>query len=663
MKKERHYSGKLLSIYNKLRSIRIPGKLLFIIMGIVSTAWFLIRVIPKPSRAAYPCMKTAAPIMSTFVIWLMANMGAFAAFRRSGKLWRNMKYVPAMTYILMGLVLGTFATIQITGKVQAKATASTQRAIFVPNAPIGTGQGIHPGRVIWVWDPAATETFTNSQETPFYLSDQWDQTVITGMIDNSVRLLTREEADADAWSALFTYFNDKKGKGAVDYTPGETIFIKVNEGTSSWLANNTTLERDYEGWKANTPPITETTPGVTYAIVDRLVNVVGVAEEDIWIADPRSHVWQHTYEYISADFPDVNFGDKGDYGAIGRAKLSLDTNVDLWYSDDGDQMTGAVSENFYDEMVDADYLINLACLKAHARAGVTLTAKNHFGSQSRAEAAHLHPGLLSSQDNDQWDRLGYGKYRVQVDLMGSEILGQNTLLFLVDGLFGSTEATDPPIPWVSAPFNNDWPNSILVSQDQVALESVALDILAKEATAGNADKWKDRPLKDGVDDYLQQAASSEYWPEGITYDPEDDGSPISSLGVHEHWNNSTDMKYSGNLGGEGITLVRLVDGELVGLNEREITPRSTFDVETFPNPVSDYLNIRFNLLYESQVDIRILDLTGRTIRMLESEYLAPGEVTREYDLSGLNTGMYIYTVSLNHLGKTIHSSGKIQVDR
>jgi hypothetical protein len=29
---------------------------------------------------------------------------------------------------------------------------------------------------------------------------------------------------------------------------------------------------------------------------------------------------------------------------------------------------------------------------------------------------------------------------------------------------------------------------------------------------------------------------------GITYDPDNTGSPIGSLGVHEHWNNTADME-------------------------------------------------------------------------------------------------------------------------
>jgi len=45
-------------------------------------------------------------------------------------------------------------------------------------------------------------------------------------------------------------------------------------------------------------------------------------------------------------------------------------------------------------------------------------------------------------------------------------------------------------------------------------------------------------------------------PSGTFYDPEHDGIPLASLGVHEHWNNAVEKKYSRNLGtGQGIELV------------------------------------------------------------------------------------------------------------
>ena len=143
--------------------------------------------------------------------------------------------------------------------------------------------------------------------------------------------------------------------------------------------------------------------------------------------------------------------------------------------------------------------------------------------------------------------------------MGSKYLGRNTLISIVDGLWGGTEATETPIKWKMAPFNDDWPNSIFVSQDQVALESVCFDFVRNEATVGSPE-WNNRPnMAQGVDDYLHQAASSEFWPQGIIYDPDKSGTKIPSLGIHEHWNNPVDKNYSINLGKKyGIELVRIL---------------------------------------------------------------------------------------------------------
>ena len=47
-------------------------KITFILTGIASTIWFIVRVIHKPQRATYHCMRVAAPIMSGFVIWFLS---------------------------------------------------------------------------------------------------------------------------------------------------------------------------------------------------------------------------------------------------------------------------------------------------------------------------------------------------------------------------------------------------------------------------------------------------------------------------------------------------------------------------------------------------------------------------------------------------------------
>jgi hypothetical protein len=66
--------------------LKLPNKVFthkagFILLGISSTVWFLIRVIPKPQRANYPCMQAAAPMMSGFSSCLPANKGKYTTVK------------------------------------------------------------------------------------------------------------------------------------------------------------------------------------------------------------------------------------------------------------------------------------------------------------------------------------------------------------------------------------------------------------------------------------------------------------------------------------------------------------------------------------------------------------------------------------------------------
>ena len=49
------------------------------------------------------------------------------------------------------------------------------------------------------------------------------------------------------------------------------------------------------------------------------------------------------------------------------------------------------------------------------------------------------------------------------------------------------------------------------------------------------------PVNVYVTDYL---VNENVPPSGAVYDPENNGTPLQSLGVHEHWNNPRDRQYS-----------------------------------------------------------------------------------------------------------------------
>jgi len=508
-------------------------------------------------------MKAAAPFMSSFVIYLLSITGSAMLFKRSRQFFNRTKYIMASVAFVGALVLFAFSSNLFPERLSA-AEKTAEPTDFPANMPMGEELGIFPGRVVWEWDPDATnENCTNELNYPdgepdgYNLAKNSDQQVINRMMDDVVCKLTGSYDVVSAWEKLFVDLNQRKGLGEVSYQPGQKIFIKINQGGGGWLTNSTDLSHKTDKqWQRDKYSNSETSGPMAISVLEQLVNKYGVAQEDIYIGDPNAHIFKANYDQMFALFPNVKYVDK-DHDDIGRTKITKSTEPVIVWSDKGTIITPDDTNVLWSELENADYLVNLATLKAHARAGVTLTAKNHFGSHANADGAvPLHVGLVCKENDDLFlARTQYGIYRVLTDVMGHEKLGGNTVLFIIEGLWGGPEAVSRPVKWNMAPFNGDWPNSILASQDAVALESVCFDLLKTEFKDPDGPA-KGRPWYGGVDDHLHQAADSDNWPEGITYDPEGDGTPMGSMGIHEHWNNDTDRQYSRNLGYDyGIELI------------------------------------------------------------------------------------------------------------
>lgn len=561
--------GKLSQIRDWLNSKHIPPRLLFVLMGIISTIWFLFRVIPKPSRANYPCMQVAAPVMSGFVLYLLSIGGITFAFRKIRQNLAHHKYWVAASFVLVILV-SLLISLSPGALDSFAGTFGPNGPEDGPNQPIGKAGGVNPGRVVWIWNPKATnENCVSNFDTKdwFFKSKNIDQKVVGTMVRNALNKLSGKKTVSQSWDVLFRYQNSKKYQKNRGYSKGEKIFIKINQGTSRWLLTQEDKNKGYNYPETLNPDedrrrlslgSTETNPYVVLELLKELVNEIGIKQEDISIGDPMTDIYGHNYEVWFKEFPKVAYIDK--FSAMNGRTLIQPTSNDLIFYSDKSQ-----NDKLYDVIEKADYLINLACLKPHVSAGISLTAKNHFGSQASPTAGHLHYSLMMPR-NGVASNGGYHKYRVLVDLMGSKYLGQNTVLYMVDGLFGGgASETKGPVKYFMSPFNNDWCNSIFVSQDQVALESVCYDFLRTEWDGIN----KHNPLNcnpeagpnmNGVDDYLHQAADSANWPKDVSYDPDNSGKPIPSLGTHEHWNNAENKQYSRNLGkNKGIELISIPD--------------------------------------------------------------------------------------------------------
>jgi hypothetical protein len=74
--------------------------LLYRLLGFFALLWFALRVIPKPSRALYPCQRIAMPLALSFLVWLSGVTGLVYVV----KLIKG-RAVSARTILIIALIL------------------------------------------------------------------------------------------------------------------------------------------------------------------------------------------------------------------------------------------------------------------------------------------------------------------------------------------------------------------------------------------------------------------------------------------------------------------------------------------------------------------------------------------------------------------------------
>ncbi len=504
--------------------------------GFLSLLWFVLRVVPKPSRVAYPCQRAAAPLAGGFIIWFAGALGSASLFRHGKRLWERSRIVLACACVAAAAALA-FGVL----------SGVTKPAAAEPNQPIGIGKGIHPGRVVWAHDPRATN-WNGPGDGHWWEDSHTIQSAVDGMMSDAVQRLTGETGNRRAWDALFRNFNQTHGRGNAPYKKGEKIAIKVNFVGCIFFDRNVDPKSYLLGGRG--VDYMNTSPQMIRALLRQLVKDAGVNQEDIYAGDPLSLFPKQYYDLLHGEFPNIHYMDySGGSEGNPRTKVAAST-VPLYWSS---RPEGKAQDYVPVHYAEATYLINMANLKSHTMAGVTLCAKNHFGSLFRTPP---QAGYFDMHATTAGRSPGMGKYRDMVDLMGHAHLGGKTLVYFIDGLYPGVHPRDnAPRKWSTAPFNGAWAASLLASQDPVAIDSVGFDFLWTE--------WDDYPRMPGADDYLHEAALAENPPSRTFYDPNHPVATVrfASLGVHEHWNNARERRYSRNLGRrEGIELVQVERG-------------------------------------------------------------------------------------------------------
>jgi len=365
--------------------VRLAG----ICSGAAALLWFLVRVIPKPSRAAYPCQRAAFPFASGFVIWLCGVLAIKSLTGRVGSGFRRHRVtLSCLGAVAILGVVGWTLMLQL-GSGDAAASAGTDWS-FVPakpNDPVGVARGINPGRVVWAHDPLATKWAGNWKQK----ADQWwrdentDQSRVDAMLTTTLLRLTSATNAGQAWQAVFEYYNQhSRGMPQRGYQAGEVVAVKINLNSSD------------DG--AKTDNRIDASPQMLLAMVRQLVNQAGVRQQDVIVYDARKAIPAYMLAKVWTEFKDVRFVQLsppkdtqpknpgyGDYHGLEAA----DWVEGIAYSNGKYKDAKLIPRQIYD----ATYLVNLALLKAHSypyntmedgddtgQTGVTLCGKNHFGS-------------------------------------------------------------------------------------------------------------------------------------------------------------------------------------------------------------------------------------------------------------------------------------------
>ena len=499
-----------------LRKMKVPGKMVYILISALAIIWFLIRVVPKPSRATYPCMQVAAPIMSGFIIWILAVTGSAFAFKKAKNKLFEAKYFAAAMFVMLGI----FVVNLYTKESDAKTSTDNLEIWYKPNVPLGIARGINPGRVVWGHNPKIASW---DGKTGFWWEDRFNNQEETDkLFSQTLTSLTGIKNEKKSWVALFRFFNKSKRNIDAGYKSGENVAIKINQ-------NNTYAHESNNEINAN--------PQLILSLLKSLVNEAGIPQENITVTDPSRFITNNIYDKCHTAYPNVHYIDH--IGGEGREQATFIENAIPYSIDNGKVATGLATC-----VVEADYIINMALMKGHVTQGVTLCAKNYFGC-TNIEAdwrKNAHSSGFSQ------NREGLHTYSVYPDYMGHKNLGGKTMLFLIDGIYSNKFVNQvPAFKWALAPFNNNWPCSLFASQDGVAIDAVVLDFALAE--------WPDAPDMMYSDYSVNESALADNPPSGTIYDPERDGTRLTSLGVSEHWNNAAEKKYSRNLGkNNGIEL-------------------------------------------------------------------------------------------------------------
>ncbi len=638
-------------------------KIYLILGGFIALCWFIIRVIPKPSRAAYPCQRAAFPIASAFVIWLTSLLSSTLFFLKFKKNLKNNKLAYALLFLFLFGISSLF---------------------YFTTAPVNKLFAFNSSEYIKVpWDASIrTKAQTSNIITSFD-----DVSVVKSSISNAT------DIDFDEIESMLRESVEQAGGLSTIIANGDYVVLKPN--------------------LVEIPPIPspeyKEVGGIAtdWRVVKAVAKMVRELNPDgkIYIIESSSAVSTREvldyYKYTLDNFPEVDqivaledsCGVFEDYGDSNLEKLYLDDNIRLY----PDEEKPNLSPEFYINKIynNADVVISIPVLKNHKVAIITGGVKN-------VAIGMAPPNIYGISETffGKWTKIDHGQENLNKWLHDFYMLKPVDFV-VIDGLQGFDHGPTGLDELTMEEMQHNM-RLIISGKKALSVDAVCSNIMSLDPTYANymvyldkeqygvgtinskfirlkGEKMLDiREVFPHNEEVVLNAIYNDYTPPNIEvasttidenivtfyleYDDDLDkvelkvnGKLLDQIGVDNFHSLSFEIDED-LLPVENLTLIYsdrfFNENEIFldysAISENEISQAKLY--QNFPNPFLNSTNISFELFNPVQVRLYISDLNGNIIATLVDDKLSAGN--HQYKWNGYaKTGTYIYSLEIE--GNTI----------
>lgn len=641
-----------------LKEKNIHSKIIFFTLGLLSTLWFLFRVIPKPSRAAYPCMQATAPYMAGFVLWLTSLFSSALFLVKFRKSLAAHKWIYAGAFLLLfavGILINTTVT------------------------------------------PLAS--FASD-----YKKAEWNKTDrligLKGNMTTNFDEVAIVKSDKEFASDISTEEIEALVRQAIEMTGGLDEII--NNGDYVVLKPNLVEVHDYQN-----PNYIELSGMATdWRVVKAVAKIVRELNPDglIYIiessADASTRDVLNYYNYIEENFPEVDAiisyedscGVYWDYNDGHLETLVLDDDIRLYPDDKKPNL----SPEFYMAKIyyNADVVISIPVLKNHLMAIITGGAKNlAIGMVPTSIYAN------SETSNAKWTKIDHGFENLNKWLHDYYLLKPADYV-VIDGLQGFDHGPTGIDELTMEEMQHNM-RLILAGKEALSVDAVCGNIMSldprfanymvyldqEEYEVGTIDSRFIRVKGEKISDIREvfphtsevtnQAIYSDYSPPAMqaSFPVIIDNTIIFEI-VNDDDLNKIELEVNGTLIdqvciGDFSSVTFEIDAELLPFDHVKLIGYDNFYNQTeisfenlgfdelkipaqleqnFPNPFSASTSIHFSLKKPNRVNLYITNIEGQVIETIVNKNLQTGNHQYKWE-SDLSKGIYLLTLEIE--GKKI----------